>query len=110
YYWGQYVALAVAETLAQAQAAAAEVRFSYAPDRFNVATDLSDPMPAIGAPGGPKILSHRGNPETVFATTPEKMGCASPPPAETHNPKEMHATVAVFDGKKFTLYESSQGV
>ena len=110
YYWGQYVALAVAETLAQAQAAAAAVKFSYAPDRFNVATDLSDPMPAIGAPGGPKILSHRGDPETVFASAPVKIDCTYTTPAETHNPMEMHATVAVFDGKKFTLYESSQGV
>jgi xanthine dehydrogenase YagR molybdenum-binding subunit len=110
YYWGQYVALAVAETLAQAQAAAAAVKFSYSPDRFNVATDLSDPMPAIGAPGGPKILSHRGDPETVFASAPVKIDCTYTTPAETHNPMEMHATVAVFDGKKFTLYESSQGV
>jgi xanthine dehydrogenase YagR molybdenum-binding subunit len=31
-------------------------------------------------------------------------------PVETHNPMEMHATVAVWDGKKYTLYESSQGV
>ena len=42
YYWGQYVALAVAETFAQAQAAAAAVKISYVPDKFNVATDLSD--------------------------------------------------------------------
>ena len=31
-------------------------------------------------------------------------------PAETHNPMEMHATVAVWKGDKVTLYESSQGV
>jgi xanthine dehydrogenase YagR molybdenum-binding subunit len=31
-------------------------------------------------------------------------------PVETHNPMEMHATVAVWDGSRFTLYESSQGV
>jgi xanthine dehydrogenase YagR molybdenum-binding subunit len=53
YYWGQYVALAIAETFAQAQAAAAAVKIAYTPEEFSVATDLSDPMPAIGAPGGP---------------------------------------------------------
>jgi xanthine dehydrogenase YagR molybdenum-binding subunit len=110
YYWGQYVALAVAETFAQAQAAAAAVKISYAPDKFNVATDLSDPMPAIGAPGGPRVLSHRGDPEGAFAAAPVKIDYTYTTPAETHNPMEMHATVAVFDGKKFTLYESSQGV
>jgi xanthine dehydrogenase YagR molybdenum-binding subunit len=31
-------------------------------------------------------------------------------PVETHNPMEMHAVVAVWNGKKYTLYESSQGV
>lgn len=110
YYWGQYVALAVAETFAQAQAAAAAVKISYAPDAFNVSTNLSDPMPAIGAPGGPHVLSHRGDPESVFASAPVKIDYTYTTPAETHNPMEMHATVAVWDGKKYTLYESSQGV
>ena len=31
-------------------------------------------------------------------------------PVETHNPMEMHGTVAVWDGDNLTLYESSQGV
>ncbi len=31
-------------------------------------------------------------------------------PAETHNPIELHASVAVYDGDKFTLYETSQAV
>ena len=31
-------------------------------------------------------------------------------PVETHNPMEMHGTVAVWDGDNVTLYESSQGV
>ena len=110
YYWGQYVALAVAETFAQAQAAAGAVKISYAPAKFNVATDLSDPMPAVGEPGGPRVLSHRGDPESAFAAAPIKIDYTYTTPVETHNPMEMHATVAVFDGKKFTLYESSQGV
>ncbi len=110
YYWGQYVALAVAETFAQAQAAAAAVKISYAPDAFNVSTNLSDPMPAIGASEGPRVLSHRGDPEGVFTSAPVKIDYTYTTPAETHNPMEMHATVAIWDGKKYTLYESSQGV
>src|SRR5947207_2249326 len=31
-------------------------------------------------------------------------------PTETHNPLELHATVAVWDGAMLTLYEASQGV
>ena len=110
YYWGQYVALAVAETFQQAQAAAAAVRVKYQPAKFDVASSLNDPLPAVGAPGGPKALNHRGDPGAAFDAAPHKLDATYTTPVETHNPMEMHATVAVWDGKKFTLYESSQGV
>jgi xanthine dehydrogenase YagR molybdenum-binding subunit len=110
YYWGQYVALAVAETFQQAQAAAAAVRVTYTPAVFNVKTDLSDPIPNIGAKGGPQVLSHRGDVVAAFAAAPHKFDATYETPVETHNPMEMHATVAVWDGKKYTLYETSQGV
>jgi len=110
YYWGQYVAAVVAETFEQAQAAAAAVRVDYDADKFNVATSLDDPLPAEGQPGGPRVMSHRGDPESAFASAPVKVDETYITPVETHNPMEMHATVAVWDGKKYTLYESSQGV
>src|SRR5216683_1488522 len=110
YYWGQYVALAVAETFQQAQAAAAAIRVKYDADKFNVATALDDAMPAIGATGGPRVLSKRGDTDSAFASAPVQVDATYVTPAETHNPMEMHATVAVWDGKTFTLYESSQGV
>ena len=31
-------------------------------------------------------------------------------PTETHNPIELHASVAVYEGGRFTLYETSQAV
>jgi xanthine dehydrogenase YagR molybdenum-binding subunit len=31
-------------------------------------------------------------------------------PVETHNTIELHASVAVYDGQKYTLYETSQAV
>jgi xanthine dehydrogenase YagR molybdenum-binding subunit len=110
YYWGQYVALVVAETFEQANAAASAVRVSYAPSKANVATSLDDPMPAIGAEGGPRVVSHRGDSDAAFASAPVKIDAVYSTPAETHNPMEMHATVAVWKGDKVTLYETSQGV
>jgi xanthine dehydrogenase YagR molybdenum-binding subunit len=110
YYWGQYVALAVAETFQQAQAAAAAVKVAYTPSGFNVKTDLSDPLPPIGQKGGPQVLSHRGDLEAAYNAAPHKFDATYDTPVETHNPMEMHATTAVWDGKKFTLYETSQGV
>ncbi len=109
-YWGQYIALAVAETFAQANAAAAAVRVQYDADKPNVSPNLSDPMPAIGASGGPRVVSHRGDPDAAFASAPVQIEATYTTPVETHNPMEMHATTAVWRGARLTLYESSQGV
>jgi len=109
-YWGQYVAAVIAETFEQAQAAAAAVRVDYDTDKFNVATSLNDALPDEGQAGGPRVMSHRGNTESAFASAPVKVDEIYTTPVETHNPMEMHATVAVWDGKKYTLYESTQGV
>ncbi|MGI4829726.1 MAG: xanthine dehydrogenase family protein molybdopterin-binding subunit [Janthinobacterium lividum] len=109
-YWGQYVAAVVAETFEQAQAAAAAVRVTYAPASFNVNPSLSDALPPEGQPGGPQVLSHRGDTEAAFASAAVKVDEVYITPVETHNPMEMHATVAVWDGKRYTLYETSQGV
>jgi len=110
YYWGQYVAAVVAETFQQAQAAAEAVRVEYEPAKFSVDTSLSDSLPAEGQPGGPSIMSQRGDTDAAFASAAVKVDEVYITPVETHNPMEMHATVAVWDGKKYTLYESSQGV
>ena len=103
-YWGQYVALAVAKTFEQAQAAAAAVKVQYVADKVNVSPVLDDPQ------GAPQVESKRGDTGTAFSTAPVQVDETYVTPTETHNPMEMHATVAMWDGKRFTLYESSQGV
>jgi xanthine dehydrogenase YagR molybdenum-binding subunit len=110
YYWGQYVAAVVAETFEQAQAAAAAVRVEYEPAKFSVDPSLSDSLPPEGQPDGPRVMSHRGDTDAGFASAPIKVDEVYITPVETHNPMEMHATVAVWDGKRYTLYESTQGV
>jgi xanthine dehydrogenase YagR molybdenum-binding subunit len=56
------------------------------------------------------VQSQRGDAETAFATAPVKLDQTYVTPAETHNPLELHSTVAVWEGSTLTLYESSQGV
>ena len=106
-YWGQFVALVVAETYEQALAAAAAVQISYDPTPFNVSTKLDDPQ-TDGLPLHTE--SKRGDVDVAFASAPIKVDYTYSTPAETHNPMEMHATVAVWNDPKFTLYETSQGV
>ena len=104
-YWGQYVALAVAETLEEAQAAAAAIRVEYDAKEPNVSTALDDANVV-----GPRTNSKRGDTGSALPSAPVQIDETYTTPVETHNPMEMHATVAVWDGGKFTLYECTQGV
>ena len=106
-YWGQYVALVIAETYEQAVAAAAAVKVEYTSSKFDVNTKLDDPQ-SDALPLHTE--SKRGDVEGAFNSAPVKIDYTYVTPSETHNPMEMHATVAVWEDGKFTLYETSQGV
>jgi xanthine dehydrogenase YagR molybdenum-binding subunit len=113
-YYGQYIALAVADTFEAAKAAADAVRATYAKEKPNVETDLkADDEPDVVATTfvpRERLQSQRGDAEATFATAPVKLDQTYVTPAETHNPLELHATTAIWDGSTLTLYESSQGV
>lgn len=105
YYYGQFVALVVANTFEQAQDAAAHVKVEY--DERKPATRLSD----VPAPTGPPLKNYsRGDADSAFKSAPVQLDVTYTTPAETHNPMEMHATTAVWNGDKVTLYETTQGV
>jgi len=113
-YYGQYVALAVADTFETAKAAADAVRATYAKEKPNVETELEadDDPEVIPATFGPheRLQSQRGNPDAAFASALVKIDRTYVTPAETHNPIELHATTAIWDGSTLTLYDSTQGV
>src|SRR5947207_983975 len=113
-YYGQYIALAVADTFETAKAAADAVRATYAKEKPNVQTDLkadNDPdSVATTFEERNRLDSKRGDPDGAFASAPVKLDQTYVTPSETHNPLELHATTAIWDGAMLTLYESSQGV
>jgi xanthine dehydrogenase YagR molybdenum-binding subunit len=105
YYYGQFVALVVANTFEQAQDAAAHVKVIY--DERKPATSFSD----VPAPSGPPMRHYaRGDADNAFKSAPVQLDVTYTTPAETHNPMEMHATIAEWSGNKVTLYETTQGV
>jgi xanthine dehydrogenase YagR molybdenum-binding subunit len=104
HYAGQYVAAVVAESFEQATAAAAAVHVDYAPETPNVALDLSDSWKDLGKENG------RGDAEKAFAAAPVQIDQIYVTPTETHNPIELHASVATWDGQNFTLYETTQSL
>src|SRR6476646_10956691 len=113
-YYGQYIALAVADTFETAKAAADAVRATYSKEKPNVESHLearTDPDVVFTAYGPvPRLQSHRGDAEAAFASAPVKLDETYVTPAETHNPLELHATTAVWEDSKLTLYESTQSI
>ncbi len=108
------MALAVADTFEAAKAAADAVRVTYVKEKPNVDTALNaddepDVVPTTFAPT-PRQQSKRGEPESAFANAPAKLDQTFITPTETHNPLELHATTAVWDNSKLTLYESTQSI
>src|ERR1700719_3983414 len=104
YYYGQFVALVVADTFERAQAAAGRVVVKYdarTPDISTAELTPKDP---------PAIKNERGDVESALSSAPVKLDVTYETPVETHNPMEMHATIATWNKDKLTLYETSQGV
>lgn len=102
-YYGQYVALVVADTFENATAAAAAVKVSYTERKPNVDPHLTADTPV-------SVDSERGDPEKAFTIGPIRVDQTYVSPAETHNVIELHASVAVWEGETVTLYETTQGV
>ncbi|BBU32976.1 aldehyde oxidase (plasmid) [Burkholderia sp. THE68] len=102
-YYGQYVALVVADTFEAASAAAAAVKVGYDRTPHDVSATLD---------AGKKLDVHseRGDPDKAFDDAPVKIDENYVTPVETHNPIELHATIAHWNGESYTFYETSQAV
>ena len=113
-YYGQHIALAVAQTFETAKAAADAVRATYSSGKPNLDPHLEpdDDPDVVITPYGPqeRLQSLRGDPDDAFANALVKLDNTYITPPETHNPLEPHATTAIWDGPFLTLYEPSQGV
>ena len=106
-YYGQYVAAVVALTFEQAVAAANAVKVTYKPTPHNVTAHFTESE----ATEKPNVDSHRGEiPIRLLPAAAVKVDQTYSTPTETHNPIELHASVADFDGQNFTLYETTQAV
>jgi xanthine dehydrogenase YagR molybdenum-binding subunit len=103
-HWGQHVAVVVADTFEAATTGAHAVRVEYEPQQPELRVSLDDYS------GKRKSVSKRGDPDAAFASAPVKIDATYITPDETHNPIELHASIAVWAGDTVTLYETSQGV
>jgi xanthine dehydrogenase YagR molybdenum-binding subunit len=107
---GQPIALVVADTLEQATHAASLVRVAYAPDAAITDVSRVDPVAPTPAKGGRSEETRRGDPDGALAAAEVKVDHTYVIPRENHNPIEMHATIAAWDGDGLTLWDKTQWV
>ncbi len=106
-YYGQYVAVVVAQTMEQAHAAAESVKVTYEKEKPVMGGKLLESKLTTDKP---EEKSKRGDTAAALKAAKIKVDQVYTMQVETHNPIELHASVAVYDGKKYTLYETSQAV
>jgi xanthine dehydrogenase YagR molybdenum-binding subunit len=104
HYSNQPVALAIANTLEQAQHAAALVRVAY--EHAAPQTDLTKGLAHSYKPK--KEKDHlRGQPQ-AYKTAPIQIAHEYQTPLQVHNPMEMHAAIAEWQGNQLTVWNKTQ--
>ncbi|HEX4260141.1 MAG TPA: molybdopterin cofactor-binding domain-containing protein, partial [Acetobacteraceae bacterium] len=113
YYNGQHVAVAVADTLDRAIAAAEAVRPRY--QQGEAVTDMAAVLDQAYPPrdfrnGTRPPDSRRGDPDGAFAGAAVRVDATYETPLEHHNPMEPHATVAAWQGDRLTVWTATQAI
>lgn len=107
---GQPIALVIADTLEQANHAATLVRVTYVPEPGKTDTSRIGPVMPMTPQGGRPSETRRDDPEGALAGAAIKIDQSYVIPRENHNPLEMHATIAAWDGDRLTLWDKTQWV
>jgi xanthine dehydrogenase YagR molybdenum-binding subunit len=117
YHNGQPISVVLADTFERATQAAALVKATYKEER--AVTQFTAAVKNAVPPTQPKASERnqqkpadyeRGDPDKGLRAAAVRVDQTYTIPIEHHNPMEPHATVALWDGPKLTLYEKTQGV
>src|SRR5436190_736792 len=109
YYSNQYIAVVVADTFEQANAAAHLLKFGY--DEKSPAADMNAERARAYQPRNvyeKAADTERGKTDEGLAAAEVKVDAIYRTPYENHNPMEPHGTTAVWEGNKLTVYDATQ--
>ena len=104
---GQNIGVVVAETYEQARHASRLIKVNYEKSEAKVDFE-KDSLNAVPSKDKDKADAIRGDVEAAFRAAEHKVEAVYDTPIEHHNPMEPHATIAVWEGEKLTLYNGSQ--
>ena len=107
-FFGQPVAVVVAESLDQAEHAALAVRVSYKTRAPATRVEVAGTI--VPAGGGAAADHARGDADAALLRADVKVDVTYGIARENHNPMEPHATVAAWDGDRLRLWSKSQFV
>ncbi|HZZ58101.1 MAG TPA: xanthine dehydrogenase family protein molybdopterin-binding subunit [Opitutaceae bacterium] len=111
HYFGQFVAVVVAETFEQASAAARRVQVRWRDNREGLAVTFEQGLRLNGEhkkKGEPD--DSRGDADAAWAAAAVKIDRTYRTPTEVHVPMEIHASVAAWDGERLHAHETTQWV
>ncbi|MGA8481146.1 MAG: xanthine dehydrogenase family protein molybdopterin-binding subunit [Chthoniobacterales bacterium] len=116
HYFGQTIGLVVADSFEQARDAAALVKVIYEPKAAVVTLELGmanayEPQSVDQGPATWSILeSGASSIDDILRQAEVSIAQEYTNPIEHHNPMEPHATVAVWEEDRLTMYDATQGV
>lgn len=102
HFFGQPVAVVVADTLEAAQQGARLVEVAY-----------DDQLPSLDVATGPTATAQtysRGDAESALSSAPVTLDLVFHAGRNHHNPMELHATVAQWEGQELTVWDKTQYV
>jgi xanthine dehydrogenase YagR molybdenum-binding subunit len=103
---GQPIAMVIADTLERAVHAASLVKAQYTIDAFD--TDFEQSRTDVNKVK--KSGDYKRGEEDAYKKGEVQLEAEYTIPMETHNPMELHATIAVWEGDdKLTVYDKTQG-
>jgi len=105
-FYGQPVAIIVADSIDHAERAAATLRVTY--DARQPLVDHADQQVARIVPGSGTADRSRGDADAAVAEAAVKVDETYDIARENHNPMEPHATVAAWNSDRLTLWSKSQ--
>lgn len=106
-FYGQHIGVVVAETFEQARYAADLVKVEY--DQTDAKTDFAEWAKKAELPKEKdKADKLRGDVDKAISNSEFSIEAVYETPIEHHQPMETHATIAVWEGEKLTLYNGSQ--
>ena len=110
-YQNQPIGVVVADTFERATYAASLVKYTYdsQPPRTEIDAERKNMFAPTPNPSRPADSS-RGSLQEGLTAASSKISVDYITPVENHNPMEPHATLAVWESGRLTVYDATQGV